>query len=274
MGAAVRCPGVRVLGGVRGREIIVKNVKKWGIAGIAATGALIIGTGVASATVLSAAPAPGNYTLYGCVSGTTRTLEHIYTVASNFKSCPAGSFSVAFNSTGPKGATGATGKTGSTGATGKTGPSGVVSVNTTQLAPAAGESVDTGGSFTGRSSMVGTVKLAAGTYLLNANFVATPNASTSGDVYPQFFVYDGAVNSSFTNDVFNVGAGALEDPTSTILSDGDVINSYYSGSTEITVPTGGETLDVYAFGYDSDTGEGTYALNSATITATQLDPAS
>ena len=37
---------------------------------------------------------------------------------------------------------------------------------------------------------------------------------------------------------------------------------------------GGETLDVYAFGYDSDTGEGTYALNSAVITATHLQTAS
>jgi hypothetical protein len=245
--------------------LFVKNVKKWGIAGVAVTGVLIIGTGVASATVLASAPAPGNYTLYGCVSGTDRTLEHIYTVASNFKNCPSGSFAVAFNSTGPKG---------STGSTGAQGPSGVVSVKTTQLAPSAGLTVNTGGSFTERSSTVGTVTLAAGTYLLNANFVATPNAVTTGDVYPQFFVYDGAVNATFTNDVFNVGAGALEDPTATILGDGDVINSYYSGSTEITVPKGGETLDVYAFGYDSDTGEGSYVLNSATITATQLAPAS
>jgi hypothetical protein len=100
----------------------MKNVGKWGIAGIAATGALIIGTGVASATVLSAAPAAGNYTLYGCVSGTTRTLEHVYTVASNFKTCPSGSFAVAFNSTGPKGATGATGKTGPAGPAGASAP--------------------------------------------------------------------------------------------------------------------------------------------------------
>jgi hypothetical protein len=262
----------------------VKNIGKWGIAGVAATAALIIGTGVASATVLSSAPAAGNYTLYGCVSGTTRALEHVYTVASNFKTCPSGSFAVAFNSTGPKGATGATGKTGATGATGKTGPagpagpqgpSGVVSTGTSQLVTSSsGDSVDTGGSFTSRSSMVGTVKLAAGTYLLNANFVATPNAATGGDVYPQFFVYNGAPNAGFSNDVFNVGAGALENPTSTILADGDVINSYYSGSTEITVPAGGETLNVYAFGYDSDTGEGSYLLNSATITATQLNAAS
>jgi hypothetical protein len=55
-----------------------------------------------------------------------------------------------------------------------------------------------------------------------------------------------------------------------ILSQGNTINSYFSGTGEITVPAGGETLDVYAFGYDSDEGQGTYALNSATVTATAL----
>jgi hypothetical protein len=39
------------------------------------------------------------------------------------------------------------------------------------------------------------------------------------------------------------------------------------------VPAGEETLDVYAFGYDSDTGQGSYALNSAVIIATHLQTA-
>ena len=56
----------------------------------------------------------------------------------------------------------------------------------------------------------------------------------------------------------------------TIVSYGDLINSYYSGESEITVPAHGETLDVYALGYDSDTGQGSYTLNSAVITATHL----
>ena len=99
------------------------------------------------------------------------------------------------------------------------------------------------------------------------------SATTTGDVFPQLFVYDGAVNATFTNDLFNVGAGALENPAATIVSDGDLINSYYSGESEITVPAHGETLDVYAFGYDTDTGEGSYTLNSAVITATHLQTA-
>ncbi len=150
----------------------------------------------------------------------------------------------------------------------------VVSTAAKQLVTTSTPAINTGGSFTARKTLVGTVTLAAGTWLVDADFTATPNANTAGDVFPQLFVYDGPVNSGFTNDLFNVGAGALEDPTATIVADGDTINSYYSGESEITVPSGGETLDVYAFGYDSDTGEGSYALNSAVITATHLQTAS
>jgi hypothetical protein len=66
--------------------------------------------------------------------------------------------------------------------------------------------------------------LAAGTWLVDANFTATPDENTTGGVFPQLFVCDGAANARFTNDLFNVGAGALENPTSTIVSDGDTIN--------------------------------------------------
>ena len=36
-----------------------------------------------------------------------------------------------------------------------------------------------------------TVALTAGTYLINLNFIATPNAATNGAVFPQAFVYAG-----------------------------------------------------------------------------------
>jgi hypothetical protein len=152
------------------------------------------------------------------------------------------------------------------------GPSGVVSTRTYTLTPES--SVTTGGHFTTNAKMIGTVHLAAGTYLLNVNFMATPNAATSGAVFPQAFVYNGPVNPSFSNDLFNVGSGALEQATQAEVTASDTINSYYSGTAEITVPSGGETLDVYAFGYDSDTGAGSYKLNSATLTATALNVAS
>jgi hypothetical protein len=112
-------------------------------------------------------------------------------------------------------------------------------------------------------------------------------SNTSGTVCPSgsFLVYwgvtgpkgapgpSGVVSTTRKQLITMTTAGALENPTATILTDGDTINSYYSGDSEITVPAGGETLDVYAFGYDSDTGEGSYALNSAVITATQLQTA-
>jgi len=197
-------------------------------------------------------------TLHGCVSGSTRVLEHVFESNTSGTTCPSGSFLVYWGVTGPKGAPG---------------PSGVVSTTKKQLVTASTPAIDTGGSFSSRRTLVGTVTLAAGTWLVDADFTATPDATTGGDVFPQLFVYDGPVNMNFSNDLFNVGAGALENPTATILTDGDTINSYFSGQSEITVPSGGETLDVYAFGYDSDTGEGSYALNSAVITATQLQTA-
>ena len=230
---------------------------------IAAVGAAVAlaasggGYALAADAAAPAASIPAG-TLHGCVSGSTRVLEHVFESNTSGTRCPSGSFLVYWGVTGPKGATG---------------PSGVVSTAATQLVTSSTPAIDTGGSFTARKTLVGTVTLGAGTWLVDANFTATPDATTTGDVFPQLFVYNGPVNASFTNDLFNVGAGALEDPSSTIVSDGDTINSYYSGESEITVSAGGETLDVYAFGYDSDTGEGTYALNSAVITATHLQTA-
>lgn len=160
---------------------------------------------------------------------------------------------------------------GTAGAAGPQGPSGVVSTTPTQLVRSSAVPVNTGGSFSSRKTLVGTVTLAAGTYLLNVNTEVTPNETTSGNVFPQLEVYNGAAQSDFSNDLFNLGNDAIEDPTAVEVSQGNLINGFFSGSDEITVPTGGETLDVYAFGYDSDQGEGTYLLNSASIIATQLD---
>jgi hypothetical protein len=150
------------------------------------------------------------------------------------------------------------------------GPSGVVSTRTYTLTPES--SVPTGGRFSTGKKLVGTVPLAAGTYLINVNFMATPNAATTGAVFPQGFVYDGAAKSDFSNDMYNFGSGALAPYNASPPT--DQVNSYYSGSSEIVVPAGGKTLDVYAFGYDSDHGAGSYELNSAMLTATALNVAS
>ena len=151
------------------------------------------------------------------------------------------------------------------------GPSGVVSTHTYTLkSDPSGNSdiIPTGGRFATYAKMIGTATLPAGTYLINVNFMATPNAATSGAVFPQGFVYDGTAKPDFSNDMYNFGSGALA-PYNTSTPT-DQVNSYYSGSSEIVVPAGDETLDVYAFGYDSDHGAGSYELNSATLTATAL----
>ena len=158
-----------------------------------------------------------------------------------------------------------------TAAQGAQGPSGVVSTKTYTLMPQA--SVPTGGSFATGKKLVGSVALAAGTYLINVNFKATPNATAGGAaVFPQGFVYDGVAKADFSNDLFNIGSGALAPYNTADIT--DQVDSYYSGSSEVIVPSGGATLDVYAFGYDGDHGAGSYQLDSATLTATALNAAS
>jgi hypothetical protein len=171
-------------------------------------------------------------------------------------------------------AQGGQGQRGQRGQRGPQGPSGVTSTTTYQLESdpsGAAHSITTGGPFTSHEQLVKAVALRAGTYLLNVNFMATPNEITTGEVFPQFFVYDGTPLASFANDLFNVGSGALAPFNSSTPA--DQVNSYFSGSNEITVPSGGETLDVYAFGYDGDHGSGAYELNDATLTATALNVA-
>lgn len=113
-----RTPVNKVIGRIRARYLI----------GGAAIAALALGTGggYALAATLAAKTAPAS-NIYGCVSGSSRTLEHVYTVAGNYKACPKGSFAVtvASGKTGPAGPKGATGKTGPTG---PTGPAGVEAV--------------------------------------------------------------------------------------------------------------------------------------------------
>jgi hypothetical protein len=177
---------------------------------------------------------------------------------------------------GSPGPRGAAGPRGAEGPRGPQGSSGVVSTQTYTLKSDANgnsDSIPTGGSFLSKAKSAGAVWLPAGTYLLNLNFMATPNATASNDalIFPQGFVYNGVAKSDFSNDLFNIGSGALAPYNASDPS--DQINSYYSGTNEITVPKGGETLDVYAFGYDSDQSASSYELNLATLTATALNVA-
>jgi hypothetical protein len=200
----------------------------------------------------------------------TRVVFNLHT--SGTTTCPSGSFATSWNKTGPQGAKGATGPQGPAGPQGPQGPAASDvngSLASSWSLPAA-QSVPTGGAFSKNAATVGTLDLTQGTYLVNVNFKATPNAVTSGQVFPQLFIYNGAFSGDFSKDLANVGAGGLEDATATELSDGDTIDSYYSGSAIVTVPAGGETLNFLAFGYDSDSGAGSYSLETASVSAVQV----
>jgi hypothetical protein len=243
---------------------------------IGAATAVITGTAAATMGVALAATSGPPLAREGCVSSPDRTLNRVFeNPPANF-SCGTTGFAVGLSgtgTTGPQGPAGPTGPMGLTGATGATGPqgpqgpSGVVATSVTPF-PNTG-SVKTGGSFTANETAEGTITLGAGTYLVNVGFKATPNAVTTGQVFPQVFV-----NGPTAATTFNVGSGALEQATSAEVTAGDTIDSYYSGSAEIVVPSGGITLDLDAFGYDSDTGAGSYNLDSGSVTVTQLVPAS
>jgi hypothetical protein len=129
-------------------------------------------------------------------------------------------------------------------------------------------SVATGGSFVTNSAAVGTVALAAGTWDVTLSMKATPSAAFATanpavQVTPELFLYNQAPNADFAGDLLNIGSGSLE-------TGGNAnIDEYYSGTAVITlaVPT---TLDVDAFGYDSDRGAGSYVLDDATVSAVSV----
>jgi len=214
------------------------------IAASAAAAAVILGGGTAALAASGSSTAPTakattSRTFTGCVTK-ARTLAHLY---GDSHSCASGQLRFTWNQVGQQG------------------PSGVVSTHTTDLHGVA--SVPTGGSFVLRSTPVGTITLKAGTYLLNVNAKATPNVSSGIEVFPQFFVYNQAVNPAFAGDLFNVGSGPL-------ASNSTTIDSYFSGSGTVTLATT-TTLHFIAFGYDSDTSAGTYTLDDLSVTATQLN---
>jgi hypothetical protein len=243
------------------------------VVGTSTAALALSGSPAASTRGAAAADATGTAAggLHGCVyTAQNRTLEHVYR-GHKGESCPKGSFYVSLaGPQGPAGPAGPKGKTGPRGPQGPASSNGSLASTWTPTAVTLPASVNSGGSFSSGKTALGTLILQPGKYLLNVNFMATPNATTTGNVFPSLYVYNGAPLSDFSNDLFNAGSGALEDPTSTELTDNDPIDSYFSGSGIVTVTGSAETLDIYAFGYDSDQGSGTYTLDAASISAVQV----
>jgi hypothetical protein len=230
------------------------------LAAAAVAAIALTGTAAGAAYAAGAATVIQPKAVYACEGSGHVAVTFLSTPSAT---CPAGTTSIIVGAQGPKGSTGAAGPQGDAGAQG---PSGVVSAGVHDLGAVA--SVPTGGGFVANSTEVGTVSLPAGTYQLSLAAKATPPSGGTGAVeeFPQFFVYDQVKNSGFTGDLLNAGAGALESGTHA------TIDSYFSGSGLFTLSTA-TTLHVYAFGYDSDTGAGSYVLDDLAITAIQVVPA-
>lgn len=135
-------------------------------------------------------------------------------------------------------------------------------VNYTAPVPA-NDTIDTGGSAATRATQVGSLTLNPGTYLLTVNAKATPivQANAVTQISPSFFVYDQPLTSAFTGDLVNFGGNPIESGANAN------IDAYFGASQIVTITAPNTTLYFYAFGYDSDRGEGTYTLDDLTASA-------
>jgi hypothetical protein len=169
--------------------------------------------------------------------------------------CPAGTTSIVI---------GAKGSTGAQGAAGSAGPSGVQALTKNPFAEKDG--IITGGPFLSNATLVGTAPLGAGTYQICVNGKAEQPTAASGSVSAQLFVYDAdaLANQSFDGDLINV---------STDTQGGTHHDAYLDGCTLVTEASD-VTLRLYGFGYDSDSGSGSWNLMDAKITMVKLTPAS
>jgi hypothetical protein len=81
----------------------------------------LLGAGFGTAEAVTSIP-PG--TIHGCVAGSSRTLEHVYTNPSSGTSCPSGESQVIWSKQGPAGPQGPAGAAGAQGPAGVAGPAG------------------------------------------------------------------------------------------------------------------------------------------------------
>ena len=156
------------------------------------------------------------------------------------------------------GPTGPTGPQGPQGVQGAQGQPGVALVSQTALGSV---TVATGGSFSAGNTTLGTITVPNGTYEVTVDAKVANVNGQSAQVYPLIAVYDGAPLSDFSNDLFNLGEGALP-----AISN---IDQYVNGS-EVVKVTNGE-LVITGFGYDSDRGAGSFTFEGGTVTVLSID---
>lgn len=231
------------------------------VAALAVAGLSGGGYALASAASPAAGIPAANNQLYACVTynpatKVPRTIQDAYTSKANFLAwlaaqpggkCPDGGFAVGLAGGGTTAAL-------------PTSRSVFIGPDTK---PYSQVQVSTGDTLHDVGARLGYISLpSAGTYMVTVNATASPRNSSSVEIFPQFSVYNGAAKSDKSNDLFDAGSGAL-------ATDNTSIDSHYSGTDEVTV-SGPTTLEVYAWGQDSDGGTSEYNLSGLSATVTQL----
>lgn len=232
---------------------MIMTGKRLALAAVAAVA--IVGTAAVSAYAAGAAATIQPKATYAC-EGSGHVVVTLLSTPS--AACPAGTTSIVVGAQGPKGASGVNGTNGTNGAPG---PSGVQALATDTLTPTSG--IVTGGSFVSLSTEIGTFPLAAGTYQVCVNGKAEQPTAATAAVSAQLFLYDQAKSSAFTGDLLNVSADT---------QGGTAHDAYLNGCTLVTEASA-VTLHVYGFGYDADSGSGSWNLMSGAITTMKLTPA-
>lgn len=229
--------------------------KLWGIP-VALVGAILLAFGSgAGAAYAALKPAP-NVVTHACIDGQNRVLEHNF--LNSVPSCPNG-FGVTIG-----------GGSGTAGPAGPQGPSGVQHVTS-----ASGNATlaAIGGSWVKGHTAVKAVTLPAGTYLVTLTGDFYKTATTTATPVLQIQLNGGSKQLTGYTGAFPYNSaeatGVGSDGTPNGLEQTAVADGI------ISVPSGGATLEIDAFGYNPDRGGeggGDFAVN-ANVDIVQLTPA-
>lgn len=198
--------------------------------------------------------------MYSCENG-TRTLKTALT--EHTQTCPVGMTQVKLltaGGNGPQGPQGPVGPQGPQGPKGDTGAKGAPGLSLVSQTAIPGKTVATGGSFFANRTDLLQVSVPNGKYLVTVNVKVANVDSQTASIYPLVAIYDGAPLADFSNDLFNLGEGALP-----VIHN---IDQYITGSNVVTVTNG--QIDIEGFGYDSDRGAGSYTEEGGTVSIMAL----
>lgn len=226
---------------------------------VTAAGVLTAG-GLTGGYALAAANTPRSVSLlYSCENG-TRTLKTALT--EHAQSCPVGMTEVilhtAASTNGTQGPQGPVGPQGPQGPKGDTGAAGETLVSQTAVP---GATVATGGPFFANRTDLVQINVPNGKYRVGVDIKVANVGGQTDRIFPLIAIYNGVPLSNFSNDLFNLGEGALPSIAA--------IDQYINGSEIVTVTNG--QIDVEGFGYDDPTrGAGSYTVEGGTITITKV----